>query len=434
MSNKGRIKSIYRNYGTLEDIDNKKEYNFYIFPDMMKNGKDISINKIVTFKTKKTQIRDGKGIIAYDLKDAGNKEKRKYRLKKVDSNNLIYSDYHYYVFKEFFSIDENSIIQELINIDKNFKLFIIKWVLFLEESLKRSINEVTIKNNINSKEIFNYLLNNESKQIVKNRFKFIKSKYTFRKEFEYLEITRSKSDKNDFDIIDCPLSLFLEVLTLDELGKIVKNIINMDKVSKDRDDNYKFIIYTIQLLPELGIIRNAAAHGNPLIPLLFEQSYNINEKYNLSSPFPSMNMGENVEKWELFNFVRFTTRQLSKLGIAPLWAGGLQFTGLLTSKYILINAVRRSFFSFFYIMICYFEYIEDSNEKEFWEDLKPYLGDIYSEENINDENLLRLYPNTENSVINQFFLLLYPLISYRTSENYGLFKLVLEACFDNKKC
>lgn len=434
MRKKGRIKNIKRNYGTLEDISDKKEYNFFIFPDMMRNGKDIRLNKLVTFKTKNIQIRDGKGIVAYDLKDEGNEEKEKYRLKKVDSNDMIYSDYHYYVFKEFFSTDENRVIQELINIDKKFKLFIVKWVLFLEESIKRTINEITIKNTVNSKEIFNYLLNiSETKNIVTKRFKFIKSKYAFRKEFEYIEITRSKSDRNDFDIIDCPLPLFLEVLTLDELGKIVKNIIKMDKVNNDSDNNFKFISYTIQLLSELSVIRNAAAHGNPLIPLLFEQSYNINEKYNLSSPFPSWNMGEDVEKWELFEFIRFTTRQLTKLGIAPLWAGGLQYTGLLISKYILINAVRRSFFSFFYIMICYFEYIGDDDEVEFWKDLKPYLGAIFSEEINSDKNLLGLYPNKKNSVINKFFLLLYPLISYRTSENYGNFKPVLEACIHIKK-
>ncbi|HEM4956150.1 TPA: hypothetical protein U1165_002053, partial [Streptococcus suis] len=147
----------------------------------------------------------------------------------------------------------------------------------------------------------------------------------FRDDFKLLEITRGASgDVRSFEIVSAPLGMYLENTTIDELGKIVKVIndtffqsITIEKLHDER----LFINNTVDMFIELSIIRNACAHGNPLVPLILDDNYSPSYLHDLSSEYPEFNSGNDVREWKLFEPIRWTTRQLAKIGIAPHYRG-----------------------------------------------------------------------------------------------------------------
>ena len=69
-----------------------------------------------------------------------------------------------------------------------------------------------------------------------------------------------------FELVDVPLTLFFENLTIDELGKIYKFILEeFDGKLKKNNRTYEFLNYNKQMFSELSIVRNSSAHGNPFI-------------------------------------------------------------------------------------------------------------------------------------------------------------------------
>lgn len=232
----------------------------------------------------------------------------------------------------------------------------------------------------------------------------------FRTEFNLLEIDRSKSgDRKTCEIISAPFILYLENLTLDELGKILSSLNSniFDKYFKE-DQNINFLFRIQENFLELSLIRNAAAHGNPFIPLILDNDFSPNYLFDLTSPFPQFNSGEIVDKWSLFEPLRFTTRQLVKQGIAPFYKGGLQYTGLYTAKYILINPARRSFFSFLFVLEYHFKFIDGKDRDEFVSNINEAIN-IFDDNTDSFENgALSIYPK-ENPVIKQISSIIYPM-------------------------
>ena len=162
---------------------------------------------------------------------------------------------------------------------------------------------------------------------------------------------------------------------------------------------------------ELSIIRNACAHGNPLVPLILDDNYSPSYLHDLSSEYPEFNSGNDVREWKLFEPIRWTTRQLAKIGIAPHYRGALQLTGLYTAKYILINPARRSFFSFLFILEYYFKFINRNKSSELlfrdeFNRLLPYSGEDKPEDR---QNIYVLFPKGRSVFerINSFIYVLY---------------------------
>ena len=106
------------------------------------------------------------------------------------------------------------------------------------------------------------------------------------------------------------------------------------------------------------------------------------------------------------------TRQLTKIGIAPNYKGGLQHTGLYTAKYILINPARRSFFSFLFIIEYFFRFIAENtdSEIEFKREFNVFLPYFkLNEDDSDDKNKLFVnYPKSDPVLakINRF---IYPI-------------------------
>lgn len=411
----GTIEEVFNNYGTVSTlIDGKKvSFFFFITPDMLYKGKYLRIARKVNFRLINSQIRDVKVKIATDISSCSGEKIKKFMVRKKDITNV--NDYHAYIFQHFYKVTDTEILQELIDKDIELKEVILKWVLKTEKNIKSQLTMLLMESSINSLEFYEALDQNNSLEILKNKiFKLLKSRYMFRTEFELFKI--DISDNNDaasIKLVDVPLTLFFENLTIDELSKVYNYVIEFFHTRfNSRSKSYIFLNFSKQMFAELSIIRNASAHGNPLIPTILDDSYSPSFLFDLKSVWPSHNSGNNVEEeWELFNTIRWSTRMLTKEGIAPIYAGSPQLTALYISKYILINPARRSFFSFLFVALCYFRYIDNSEKENFYQDMSSFMPIPY-ECYINDSenNIFFNYPK-DNSVLKQLFVFTYMLFS-----------------------
>ncbi|MFG5465341.1 Abi family protein [Enterococcus faecalis] len=406
----GYIDTIHKNYGVVKSkVDGHiVKFLFYIFPDMLDDGK-FKIAKEVTFKLTTTQIRGVRLKLAYDLKSATGKKIKSF---KVESEELrLIEDYHDFIYRKFYKIHDELILRQLIEKDNQFKEMVLKWILFLEQTTKDLIVIISIEQGVNRLEIYDELSKNRlTKKIHQNIMVKLKRNYSFRNEFELLTIERNNSgDISTFEVKDCPLALYLENTTLDELGKILEVISEKIFISSSKsDERLIFLNQTKEMFLELSLIRNACAHGNPFVPLILDDNYSPSYLYDLSSVDPEFNSGDNVENWKLFEPLRWTIRQLTKCGIAPFYRGGLQYTGLYTTKYILINPARRSFFSFIYIIEFYFRYVEKAKESDFRQDFRELIPFFEENDNSLEKNIFSKYPK-DTPVYTQILRFIYPL-------------------------
>lgn len=410
----GYIESVHKNYGILrsKNDDYEVKYLFYIFPDMLFEGIFKSTEK-VTFLLTISQIRGVKVLLAYDIKSIQGEEEKDFEISNLRIEDNI--SYHNFIFKKFYDEEDDNIINILAEQDIRFKEFILKWVLFLENEIKKISVRLCRKYEIPLDKLYESLsTNSETQRIHKDIFKKLKTNYVFRSEFELLEISRDRSgDIRSFEVKSAPFELYLENTTIDELGKII-NVFFLDFI-KDKgiqDEDSMFLENVLEMFIQLSIIRNACAHGNPLIPLILDDKYNPSYLHDLSSVYPNFNSGDSVKDWKLFEPLRWITRQLTKQGIAPHYKGALQSTGLYTAKYILINPARRSFFSFLFILEYFFKFVNEDVEAElkFKKEFNFFIPIFVLHENDSDEksNPFVNYPQNE-PVRNQIVKFIYPI-------------------------
>lgn len=305
MKIEGYIDSIHKNYGVIKSKSEgySVKYLFYIFPDMLENGLYCSSRK-VTFSLTNTQIRGVNVLLAYDVQPVKGEKIKQFKIQHIDSDS--FNDYQDFVFKNFYQSHNNYVIDKLRRKDLEFKEFILKWVLFLESQVKNCVVNITSTLDINVVTIYNEISDNPlTRKIHKDIFQKLKKNYLFRNDFKLLDIERSSTgDVRSFEIISAPLGMYLENTTIDELGKIVK-VIN-DKFFQSIEinslnDERLFINNTVDMFIELSIIRNACAHGNPLVPLILDDNYSPSYLHDLSSEYPEFNSGNDVREWKLLS-------------------------------------------------------------------------------------------------------------------------------------
>jgi hypothetical protein len=427
----GKIVDIYKNYGIIKSIidDHEVTVHFLILPDMLIDGV-FQMTEIIKYQMKNIEIRKSKVYVAYNLENIVDQEIKSWKLSKHKFEKIITDDHYTYLFKKMAGNDHD-ISQEnlnsLIKYDKQAKEFFLKYILYIESQMKDTLIYIFNKLQISTTTIYRVLKGNgKTKSIVDRQFKFVKSEFMFKPEFSTLSLKKSENDPNDIVVSDCPIPLFLETLSLNELGEVLNQILQkIDLSNKKTHEKYKYLYLVKESFLELAFIRNVSAHGNPLIPIVLDNNFNANYLYDMASAFPSWNSKESVEKWELFNFIRFTARSLYKQGIPLVNSGGPQLSALAFTKSLLINPAKRSFFMFFFVMLSTFEYIDSNIEKEFWNESTFLIHSILGEEVT--RNYFDEFPNKEYSVKTKLTGLILPLISYRTTEHGSMFKPILEA-------
>ncbi|MGM0752566.1 MAG: Abi family protein [Bacillota bacterium] len=426
----GKIVDVYKNYGIIKSTIENHEVtvHFLILPDMMTDGV-FRMTENITYQMKNIEIRKSKVYVAYNLENIIDLEIKSWELAKHKFEKTIINDHYTYLFKKMAGDDHDisqDILNTLINYDKKAKEFFIRWILYIESQIKDTLIYILKKLQISSTTIYRVLNDKGStKSIVDRQFKFVKSEFMFKPEFSTLSLKKSEKDPNDIVVSDCPIPLFLESISLNELGEVLNQILEkLDLSNKKTFEKYKYLYLIKESFLELAFIRNSSAHGNPLIPIVLDNNFNANYLYDMASAFPSWNSKESVERWELFNFIRFTTRSLYKQGIPLVDAGSPQLSALAFTKSLLINPAKRSFFMFFYVMLSTFEYIDSSIEEDFWEESSFFVHSISGEET---KNYFDVFPNKKYSVKVRLTRLVLPLISYRNFGHVGMFKPILES-------
>lgn len=429
----GEIQVIYNNYGLIKSTidDHKIILYFNIFPDMVTQGQIIYSERI-TFKMKNIEIRNSKVNIAYDIQSISGSKPIKWEISYHKYDKLIIKNHYAYLFKEL-EVEDRKITQKeitiLIDYDKKIKSFFLKWILFIEEITKNMLLNMLSFHSVSNQTIYRVLnKKNKTKEIVKKQFKKMLNRYMFKPEYSKLKIERNGGDSTHPEVVEAPISLFLEGLTLIELGEVMNQLVlDINLYNIEIKNEYKFIMLVKESFLELAYIRNSSAHGNPLLPILVDKNFNANYFYDMASVFPSWNSRDDVENWDLFNFIRFTTRSLFKQGIPLVNLGSPQFSALAFTKSLLINPVKRSFFMFFYVQILIFAYLDNDKKDEFWEESLLFLnlGDN------NKHNFLDEFPKEEGPLKLELTRLIFPLLYYvLLDDGLNMFKAILESSID----
>lgn len=424
----GEIIEVYKNYGVISSNirGNKVQLYFLVTPEMFKHGEFI-LTKKVRYKKRPIELRKSDVLVAYALKSLKNEERFIVPPKDDFTQNFFEKGYYHGLFQSM-DIDreiEFPILNNLIETDKKTKLFFLKWILYTEAVIKDNITKLTIE--LDENNIYDLLSNHKkTKNITLDRFKSIKNEYIFKPEFNLLILRQNESDPNDTKVVGCPISLFLESLTLTELGEVLNVLIDSDILPQNYSE-YKCLYYIKSSFMELSFIRNRAAHGNPLIPHILDDNFNPSYMYEMASAFPDWNVKTNIEQWELFNFIRFTMKSLAKQGVSYIQAGSPMLSALYFTKSLMVNPAKRSFFMFFYVVMVIFEYSYNKNKREFWQEAMIVINHFSSYKKV--ENIFDKFPSTDNSIKVRLSRIIYPLVSYefQGSDN---FKELLEISFE----
>lgn len=429
----GEIQEIYNNFGmiksTIDDHDIILYFN--IFSDMVTQG-HITYSERITFKIKNIEIRNSKVNIAYNVQSIPGSKPKKWKSSSHKYDKLITKNHYTYLFKEL-EDEERKVTQEeimiLIDYDKKMKSFFLKWILFIEEIIKNVLLDILSFHSVSDQTIYRVLnKNSKTRGIIKKQFRKILNRYMFKPEYSKLKLGRNDGDSTHPEIVEAPISLFLEGLTLIELGEVMNQLVlDINLYDIQIKNEYKFLMLVKESFLELAYIRNSSAHGNPLLPILVDKNFNANYFFDMASVFPSWNSKDNVEKWDLFNFIRFTTRSLYKQGIPLINLGSPQLSALAFTKSLLINPVKRSFFMFFYVQILIFAYLGIDKDDEFWEESQLFLnhGDN------NKHNFLDEFPTEEAPLKIELTRLIFPLLYYvLLDDGLNMFKVILESSMD----
>lgn len=180
-------------------------------------------------------------------------------------------------------LDIESIVL-LDKIDLKFRLYLIEWILQIEDIIKSYLSELAKDKKYD--EILNESL---AVWVGRKGFKHIQRARTEK-------IFRSGSDEYDYVTKSfCPFEDFLSQLDLAELREFFG--IWYEKSPRIRRTGKIGQIYkSIKYFGELSILRNAAAHGRPIIPGFMDPDYNAN--WDLEFDFTEKRT--KLTDWELY--------------------------------------------------------------------------------------------------------------------------------------
>ena len=405
----GKIEFVRKNYGlvstTIED-HNVKLY-FITKPDMFDEKQCFVFGKYISFETRNLTIRDTNVVCAYNLKPNNEKPKKI----KIEKDSLSDSNYDGVVSKEL--LKDLSVAGALSKKDNEANLFFFKWILYLEQETKDLICEMLNKASIDSSSFIDALKNNnKTSKIIKDVLNKLREDTLFRTESDSLKYIIKDNDPNDVVIVDAPVRLMLEQLTIKDISLVFN--ISYDKCKNKLDEDLDAMcFYFSNMLDDVVFIRNKVAHGKTVIPLILDDVFSPSYLYEMASIYPKWNSCEktnDVEKYPAFEFIRYQTRSLAKAGInlAGIDGGPLQIA-LFFTKSLLINQAKRSFFSLMFLLMCVFSYWNDSKYNNFIKEIEA-IGIICFERD--HESVFSKLPSEDNSIRTQLSRLVAPIFAY----------------------
>ena len=237
--------------------------------------------------------------------------------------------------------------KHIIEIDKKYKEFIMKWVLFIENSLKNRIESTFVEFSIDVHDFMNKVnqsSDNEMKNLWKKSLKRIRKNYLLRKSGDLRLVYKNERDKiPELDV--APIDIILDEFTVGDLLVFIKFV--MEQYPDFKTDTTSEWEKIYDFLSELKLVRNISAHGNSFLSEVLDRKNNPNylleENAELfgSDPF----YVNNSKNYSIFNLVRSAIKLTSKGYISTPQRNAVS----ITSK-LLNNHTLRSFF-YFYFMV-----------------------------------------------------------------------------------
>lgn len=417
----GKIVYVRKNYGMLSTIIDEHNVRLYFIVKsyMVENNKFI-LGKYVKFEIRNMTIRYTNVVCAYNLVPS-NKNPKPIKVENIKNYPDVNLRGYYDLLDNQESINEET-KKELAEHNDAVNIFFLDWILFLEKETKKIIETSLNKSGISHKEFIEKLSQNkQTSRIIKDALKMLKDDTLFRTESDSLNYKEKENDPNDIDVSDTPLSLLFEQLTLVELS----NVLNVAyELCKDKlDEDYKILNYYLAtMLSDVTFIRNKAAHGNAVVPLILDDAFGPSYFYEMTSIYPKWNSNDkinDVENYPAFEFIRYNTRMMAKEGInlAGIDGSPLQIA-LYYTKSLLINQAKKSLFSLIFLLMCVFSFCDKEKYKDFRYGAE-YLGILLSDEK--DTNVFFSFPSDKNSIRIQLTRILIPIFCY--SETPTSFKM-----------
>lgn len=172
----------------------------------------------------------------------------------------------------------------LDKIDQKFRLYLMEWILKIENIIKSYLSEIATNKN------YVGILNDSLTLWVEKKG----DKHIKRARNE--KLFRPVSDEFDYVCKEfCPFEDFLDQLDLTELKEFIE-IWYQKSEKKLRTKEINWINDNLKYFRELSILRNAAAHGRPIIPGFMDPDYNAN--WDLEFDFTDMRT--KLKNWELY--------------------------------------------------------------------------------------------------------------------------------------
>lgn len=206
------------------------------------------------------------------------------------------------------SIEDLKIDPRLIiavdKVDQKFRAYLMEWVLQIENAIKQFLSRMSIQDGINGSVISTFELWREKKG--NKIFEKARKEKMFRRASDFFDYVNS-----DF----CPLEDFLEQLDLFELKEFTSYWYANTK-EQFNNEQLEGLNSSLKFFSDLSVLRNAAAHGRPVLPGFMDPDFNPN--WDLEFDFTESRT--KITKWELYPFLEsyWKSQNLKNEYIPPL--------------------------------------------------------------------------------------------------------------------
>lgn len=300
--------------------------------------------------------------------------------------------------------------QSMIDYDKKFKEFIMKWVLFVEDDIKARIENRMAELDISERDLFSKAdssSDNNLKRLFKDSLKSVRKNYLLRDCGDLRLQYEATTDEIPM-LENAPIDMVMDQFTVGDLLIFIKFI--NDEYNDFKDDTNTDWEKVSDFLSELKLVRNISAHGNSFLSAILVEKNNPNYLLEENShiygrdPFYI----DASKETSIFHLVRSPIKLMLKGQVS-----NPQHVAVFWTQKLLNNQTLRSFV-YFYFMVCYLTQVTSLKE-EFKNELREVFGefdkkvnfekvviDVLSHPSLNEKNRKNLLDSLIPQAINMF--------------------------------
>ena len=300
--------------------------------------------------------------------------------------------------------------QSMIDYDKKFKEFIMKWVLFVEDDIKARIENRMAELDISERDLFSKAdssSDNNLKRLFKDSLKSVRKNYLLRDCGDLRLQYEATTDEIPM-LKNAPIDMVMDQFTVGDLLIFIKFI--NDEYNDFKDDTNTDWEKVSDFLSELKLVRNISAHGNSFLSAILDEKNNPNYLLEENShiygrdPFYI----DASKETSIFHLVRSPIKLMLKGQVS-----NPQHVAVFWTQKLLNNQTLRSFV-YFYFMVCYLTQVTSLKE-EFKNELREVFGefdkkvnfekvviDVLFHPSLNEKNRKNLLDSLIPQAINMF--------------------------------